>query len=48
MGTAIIGLGRPKYVIFKVSADTSGMEPAVTLQNFTLHIDLRGQHWAED
>lgn len=24
MGTAIIGLGRPKYVVFKVPADTSG------------------------
>lgn len=24
MGTAIMGLGRPKYVIFKVPADASG------------------------
>lgn len=25
MGTAIIGLGRPKYVIFKVPGNASGM-----------------------
>lgn len=30
MGTAIMGLGRPKYVIFKVPADASGTAASVT------------------
>lgn len=41
MGTAIVGLGRPKYVIFKVPAETSG-----TLMSFITAAPLKpfGDH----
>lgn len=41
MGTALIGLGRPKYVIFKIPAETSGMRANRGGEGIQHDLDLR-------